>query len=65
MITDCHVTTGADNSRGRIEYQQALGFPIEEVIADAGYSSGKNYQFFEEQQICSYIPMPRHVKPVR
>ena len=69
VITDCHVTTGADHEntviRGRIEYQQArFGFPIEEVIADAGYSSGKNYQFFEEQQICSYIPMPRHVKPV-
>ena len=69
VITDCHVTTGADHEntviRGRIEYQQArFGFPIEEVIADAGYSSGKNYQFFEEQQICSYIPMPRHAKPV-
>ena len=69
VITDCHVTTGADHEntviRQRIEYQQErFGFQIEEVIADAGYSSGKNYQFFEEQQICSYIPMPRYAKPV-
>ena len=46
VITDCHVTTGARHEntviRGRIEYQLArFGFPITEVIADAGYSSGK------------------------
>ena len=50
VITDCHVTTGADHEntviRQRIEYQQErFGFPIEEVIADAGYSSGKNCQW--------------------
>ena len=46
VITDCHVTTGAHHENtvisGRIEYQLArFGFPIAEVIADAGYSSGK------------------------
>ena len=69
VITDCHVTTGAHHENTviseRIEYQLArFGFPIAEVIADAGYSSGKNYQFFEEHQIRSYIPMPRYAKPV-
>ena len=46
VITDCHVTTGARHEntviKQRIEYQQArFGFPIIEMIADAGYSSGK------------------------
>ena len=61
VITDCHVTTGACHESTvitqRIEYQlERFGFPIAEVIADAGYSSGKNYQFFEQHQIRSYIP---------
>ena len=61
VITDCHVTTGAYHETNvitqRIQYQQErFGLPVEEVIADVGYSSGKNYKFFEEHQIRSYIP---------
>ncbi len=61
VITDCYVTTGACHETNvitqRIQYQQErFGLPVEEVIADVGYSSGKNYQFFEEHQIRSYIP---------
>ena len=61
VITDCHVTTGAYHETNvitqRIQYQQQrFGLPVEEVIADVGYSSGKNYKFFEEHQIRSYIP---------
>ena len=61
VITDCHVTTGACHETNvitqRIQYQQErFGFPIAEVVADIGYSSGKNYKFFEEHQIRSYIP---------
>ena len=60
VITDCYVTTGACHEghviTPRIQYQQErFGFPIEEVIADAGYSSGKT-SVFEQHQICSYIP---------
>ena len=61
VITDCHVTTGAYHETNvitqRIQYQQErFGLPVEEVIADVGYSSGKNYKFFEKHQIRSYIP---------
>ena len=50
VITDCHVTTGACHESTvitqRIEYQlERFGFPIAEVIADAGYSSGKTSVF--------------------
>ena len=50
VITDCHVTTGACHETNvitqRIQYQQErFGLPIEEVIADVGYSSGKTSVF--------------------
>jgi len=69
IITDCHVTTGACHESHvitpRVQYQQErFDLPVEEVIADAGYSSGKNYQFFEDHNIRSYIPMPKYAKPV-
>lgn len=32
------------------------GLPIENILADTGYSSGENYAFLEEQQLTSYIP---------
>ena len=69
VITDCHVTTGAYHETNvitqRIQYQQQrFGLPVEEVIADVGYSSGKNYKFFEEHQIRSYIPTAKfRMKP--
>ena len=69
VITDCHVTTGACHETNvitqRIQYQQErFGLPVEEVIADVGYSSGKNYKFFEEHQIRSYIPTAKfRLKP--
>ncbi len=50
IITDCHVTTGAYHKNNvitqRIRYQQErFDLPVEEVIADAGYSSGKTSIF--------------------
>ena len=64
VITDCHVTTGACHENTvitqRIEYQQKrFGLPIKEVIADVGYGSGKNYKFFEEHKMLSYIPVAK------
>ena len=64
VITDCHVTTGACHENTviteRIEYQQnRFDLPIEEVIADVGYGSGKNYKFFEEHKMLSYIPVAK------
>ena len=64
VITDCHVTTGACHESTvitkRIKHQQErFGFAVEEVIADVGYGSGKNYQFFEDHNICSYIPVAK------
>ena len=61
VITDCYVTTGACHETNvitqRVQYQQQrFGLPIVEVIADVGYSSGKNDRFFEEHKIRSYIP---------
>ena len=35
---------------------QAQGLLMYNVLADAGYSSGDNYAFFEEQNLKSYIP---------
>ncbi len=32
------------------------GMLMHNVLADAGYSSGDNYAFFEEQELTSYIP---------
>ncbi|MCH2226063.1 MAG: hypothetical protein MK066_14940 [Crocinitomicaceae bacterium] len=32
------------------------GLIIHNVLADAGYSRGENYAFFEEQALTSYIP---------
>ena len=55
------MTTGACHETNvitqRVQYQQQrFGLPIVEVIADVGYSSGKNDRFFEEHKIRSYIP---------
>ena len=69
VITDCQVTTGACHETHviaqRIQYQQErFRLRVEEVIADVGYSSGKNYKFFEEHQIRSYIPTAKfRLKP--
>ena len=62
MITDCHATTGARHEcpilPERIAYQRdALGLPIEEVIADRGYGRGPTYAQLREQKIRHYIPM--------
>ncbi len=50
VITNCHVTTGACHETNvitqRIQYQQErFGLPVEEVVADVGYSSGKTSVF--------------------
>lgn len=62
IITDCHVTDGAAAETriltSRIEYQlKTFHFKIGEVIADRGYSSGENYNYFEQKKIRSFIPV--------
>lgn len=62
FITDCYVTTGSLHEatilENRIDYQlKRFGFPIEEIIADAGYSGREHYKFLESKNIRSYIPM--------
>ena len=39
------------------ELLQEEGMVIENILADAGYSSGENYRFLEEQNLTGYIPL--------
>ena len=62
MITDCYATTGARHEcpilPARIEYpRDALGLPIEEVIAERGYGRGPTCTQLREQKIRHHIPL--------
>ena len=62
MITDCHATTGARHAcpilPEPIEYQRnALGLPIEAVIAARGYGRGPSYAQLRDQKTRHYIPL--------
>jgi hypothetical protein len=62
VIVDCHVTTGAESEvtifPERLDVvQKDLGNPIQGVIADRGYGSGKNLLLLKEKGIESNIPL--------
>jgi len=46
-----------------VENLQENGLDVEEVLADAGYSSGASYKFLEENNITAYIPVHGSYKP--
>jgi len=46
-----------------VENLQEIGLNVEEVLADAGYSSGASYKFLEENNISAYIPTHGSYKP--
>ena len=64
VITDIKVyhADGKDNQhlqdiRLRVKQQLwRLGLPMQNLLADTGYSSGENYAFLESEQLRSYIP---------
>lgn len=62
IITDCHVTIGSMHEaivmQGRVDYQlKRFNFPIQEIVADSGYSGRENFKFLKNRAIKSYIPM--------
>lgn len=50
---------------GLMDNLQSAGLSMEEVLADAGYSSGRAYRYLEEHGILGYIPTFGQYKPER
>ncbi|MCL2683523.1 MAG: IS1182 family transposase [Bacteroidales bacterium] len=46
-----------------VENLLETGLSVDEVLADAGYSSGASYSFLEENNITAYIPVHGGYKP--
>jgi len=75
--TESHVICGAtvdfadkkdsrttENIMGQtIENMNRNGIAVETVLADAGFSSGKTYEYLEKQNITAYIPTHGSYKP--